>query len=237
MQSDSASRPLSPTVSTFGDDVRIRKLFFHRICIQNYPQALPTFPNSPTVSEFDRLSPCIMGISEDEEAGSQRSRVSSSSHVYGERTVEREAGNYSKLSSVLSFTDAAPETYQYEVEEDEIEEDGTVYVLGETPAGDDVDDIPVRLLTDFTIYDLSTREIVSLGELQQLGFTKRQYGASGKIKPWFIHDGGDISDEDDDEFEDLADGEDVLPADQTKLTKIIEFNVYDLSERRGNIDL
>jgi DNA (cytosine-5)-methyltransferase 1 len=177
-----------------------------------------------------------MGFSEDEEAGSQRSRVSSSPHIYGGPRVEREEGNHSNLSRVLSFTDAAPETYQYEVEEDEIEEDGTVYVLGETPAGDGVDDIPVRLLTDFTIYDLSTREVVSVGELQQLGFTKRQYGASGKIKPWFIHEGGDISDEDD-EFEDLEDGEDVLHGDQTKLTKIIEFNVYDLSETGGNIDL
>lgn len=202
VQSDPASRTLSPTVSTFDDD------------------APPALLNSPTVSEFDRLSPGITGIDEDEETGSKRSRVSSSPHNYGGRTVEQEA-----------------ETYQYEVEEDEIEEDGTIYVLGETPAGGDDDDIPVRLLTDFTIYDLSTREVVCVGELQQLGFTKRQYGASGKIKPWFIHDGGDISDEDGDEFdEDLADGEDVLPADQTKLTKIIEFNVYDLSERRGNID-
>lgn len=137
----------------------------------------------------------------------------------------------------MCFTDALPETYHYEVEEDEIEEDGTIYILGETPAENDVDDVPVRLLTDFTIYDLSTHEVVPLGELQQLEFTNRQYGASGKIKPWFIHDDSDASGDDDDEVVDLADGEDALPADQTKLTKIIDFNVFDLSEGKDNVDL
>lgn len=100
----------------------------------------------------------------------------------------------------------------------------------DTPDGSEVEDsedIPIRLLTDFVIYDLSdnmrlVRFDALLGSAQH-----QQYGASGEVTPCII------SNESDDET--VVSQE--VKSQRVSLTKIKEVNVHWVNEERRNINL
>jgi DNA (cytosine-5)-methyltransferase 1 len=99
--------------------------------------------------------------------------------------------------------------------------------------GDDEAAVPVRLLTDFSIYGMNSLELVPIAELLQLQYeTGKVYGASGSVKAW-----SDESDDQEDEPDVVEDdNSDVLqPEDQrVKLSSILEVNIHDVSKQ--NLD-
>lgn len=128
----------------------------------------------------------------------------------------------------------------------EIYEDDNLQIIGETdPADlsadseDEHDDIPVRLLTDFTIYEMETCNLVPVAELLQIQFDASTiYGASGKVKPYAEDD----DDDEDDDGDSIADENSSLQGyrgndDQiVKLSKILEFDVHHVSLRQKKLD-
>ena len=118
----------------------------------------------------------------------------------------------------------------YESLNDEFIEDKDLFVAGETPVDEDEGDIPVRLLQDFSIYNMETFELVSVAELLELQFSRSTFGSSGMVKPWIdeFDDGSNESDTSSNSPED--DG------DYVKLSKILEFNIHDLSDDGKELD-
>lgn len=96
---------------------------------------------------------------------------------------------------------------------------------GETePDLDDLDnEVPVRLLDDFAIYDWDTLRLVPIEDLLDLG-PSTHYGASGFARPWT--DDGTDDDCDDDISSPLA----------IKLAPIIELNVHHFTPLTGSLD-
>ena len=100
---------------------------------------------------------------------------------------------------------------------------------GETPPDPDypcAEDIPVRLLDDFAIYDWDTLRLVPITELLRLKSGLR-YGASGSVKPW----ADDSTDEDGNDVETK-----VTPL-MLKLSPILELNVHHFSPATGSLDM
>lgn len=97
---------------------------------------------------------------------------------------------------------------------------------GETePELDDFDnEIPVRLLDNFTIYDCDTFRLVPIEDLLDLG-PSTHYGASGLVRPW-TGDGTDDDSDEDDTFSPLA----------IELTPIIELNVHHFTPSTDSLD-
>lgn len=127
------------------------------------------------------------------------------------------------------LTSAGP---RYEIPEDEQIEDDLV-VDGETVADPQDDEtIPIRVLDDFAIYEWFGLHMVGIAELLSLtpesedGIT---YGASGIVRSYT--DSSDDEDDGDDGSETSA----VVPSLQprVKLSQIIEFNVHNVSCKRG----
>lgn len=122
--------------------------------------------------------------------------------------------------------------------DDELIEDEDLVIPGETLFGDssatdsdgDQDDVPVRLLQDFTIYDMSTNEAVPVGELLTLKYVHKTYGASGIVKPWTDNENG----------EEDADSEDSIStldlSQRVKLSKLLEFDVHYYSDMSKSLD-
>ncbi|KII89181.1 hypothetical protein PLICRDRAFT_160365 [Plicaturopsis crispa FD-325 SS-3] len=136
-------------------------------------------------------------------------------------------------SSTLIAHDDRDQDCIYSIRDDELVEDENLQVTGETEYDDDEGSVPVRVLTDFTIYNAITLELVSVAELTMLS-SGTTYGASGIVRPW-------QSDEDDDEDEDdVVDDEsegDTETADQrVKLSAVTKFNVHDYSRARKRLD-
>lgn len=114
----------------------------------------------------------------------------------------------------------------YTVSDDESIENAGL-LPGETePDLDDLDaeEVPVRLLDDFTIYDWGTLRLVPITDLLDLG-PNTHYGASGLVRPW-TGDGTDDDSDDDDLSSPLA----------IKLSPIIELNAHDFSPSTGSLD-
>jgi hypothetical protein len=115
----------------------------------------------------------------------------------------------------------------YTVADDEFIENAGL-LPGETaPDPDDFDpeDVPVRLLDDFTIYDWDTLRFVPISDLLDLG-PGRRYGASGLVGPW-TDDGMDDDSDEDDTTIPLA----------TKLSPILELNVHHFSPSTDSLDV
>ncbi|TFK54606.1 S-adenosyl-L-methionine-dependent methyltransferase [Heliocybe sulcata] len=116
----------------------------------------------------------------------------------------------------------------YEVREDELEEAPDLQLIGEvTPdSQEDFPDIPVRLLSEFCIYEADSGQLVHIERLLLLNKQTccTRYGASGIVQP-YIEDGFD-DDEDSAELE--------LEEQHLKLSDIIDFNVYDV--KHGILD-
>jgi DNA (cytosine-5)-methyltransferase 1 len=96
--------------------------------------------------------------------------------------------------------------------------------------GDGEAAVPVRLLTDFSIYGMNSLELVPIAELLQLQYeTGKVYGASGSVKAW-----SDESDDQEDEPDIVEDDNSVVqPEDQrVKLSSILEVNIHDVSKQR-----
>ena len=121
--------------------------------------------------------------------------------------------------------------------DDELSEDEDLVIPGETTVEDyaatesdtNQDDFPVRLLQDFTIYDMATNEAVSPAELMSLKYVHKVFGASGLVKPWIDVD--DLDDDDDDE--DTASDDSVIGSksgERVKLSKLLDFDLHHYNE-------
>ncbi|KAF9535246.1 S-adenosyl-L-methionine-dependent methyltransferase [Crepidotus variabilis] len=101
-------------------------------------------------------------------------------------------------------TDEIPEPFVYSTVIDDVIEDEFAEVEGETPPDDaeDEDDIPIRQLDDFTLYNLETFEAVPLAQLMEIGISPTKFGASGLVNVW-------IENDDEDEFSDDEESEDM----------------------------
>ncbi|KAI9511110.1 S-adenosyl-L-methionine-dependent methyltransferase [Russula earlei] len=96
----------------------------------------------------------------------------------------------------------------------------------ETNLGDfDVEDIPVRLLDDFVIYERDTLRLVPLTHLVDIG-PDMHYGASGLVRPWI----------DDDDDDDDSDENDSITLQAVRLSPILELNVHHFSPSTCSLD-
>lgn len=108
-------------------------------------------------------------------------------------------------------------------------ENDSLHVVGETIPDATDDDIPVRLLTDFAIYEWFSLQFQEIGGLLELDVESEYgcvvYGASGVVTPY-----RNGEDEDEDEGENEDDGYEVsTDPPRVKLSEIIEFNVHNIS--------
>lgn len=95
---------------------------------------------------------------------------------------------------------------------------------GETAPGlghSDVEEIPVRLLDDFIIYDRDTLRLVPIAHLLDLR-PGMHYGASGLVRPWT----NDSMDDEDDS---------VLPL-VINLSPILELDIHYFTPSTGSLD-
>ncbi|KAF8643762.1 hypothetical protein AX16_008781 [Volvariella volvacea WC 439] len=92
------------------------------------------------------------------------------------------------------------------------------------------EDVPIRKLDDFIIFDLKTLEVVHISELLDLDNSSRVYGAAGLVKPFFLGD-------EDDDGTDSDDMENSPPIPQlTKLSEVLELNAHHYNEDDQSID-
>lgn len=114
---------------------------------------------------------------------------------------------------------------------DDIEEDENLYVEGETPPEeDDGMDIPVRLLSNFIVYNSSTLRAIPVAELLHLSFSEDEFRASGLVKAW-VDDSDIQSDISDDDSGDPGEG-----VERVTLSEILEFSIHNKSEDPGGLD-
>lgn len=139
----------------------------------------------------------------------------------------------------LTFT---IETLMYAPPDDEYDEDENFQVIGETDlsASDDSEGVPVRILTDFAVYESKTRQLVPIGELVSvnLAVNSKNYRASGCVKPYIDDDeyyGGDTDDEDDEDDEDVMSSP-VACLQRIRSTRIRKFTLHDIRQRSRLLD-
>lgn len=130
--------------------------------------------------------------------------------------------------------------------EHEFPEGPDVQIIGETdPLDDDSDnDVPVRVLTDFSIYNHSTLQLVPVACLLELSLNSTlSFSASGCAKAWVDTDDNDNDDDDDDDDasqvrensdDDGAAAEDRMQ--RLKLSPIKRFSFHDLKRCHRRLD-
>ena len=123
-----------------------------------------------------------------------------------------------------------------DISADDIDEDETLYVEGETPSEDDGTDIPVRVLSNFTVYNASTLQAIPVAELLHLSFSKDEFRASGFVKAWV--DDSDIPSDilDDDSGSGVGEGAPVEGVERVTLSEILEFSIHNKSEDADGLD-
>ena len=106
----------------------------------------------------------------------------------------------------------------YEVQEGEHEEDGKFVVINETPAedADDPDAIPVRVLSDFTIFDIDACDRLVPFSVQLGADSSKTYGAAGNVTSWTENDLD----------EELSEDNDDAPIQRINLRRILEVNIH-----------
>ncbi|KDQ61172.1 hypothetical protein JAAARDRAFT_173758 [Jaapia argillacea MUCL 33604] len=112
----------------------------------------------------------------------------------------------------------------YKASNDELIEDENLQIIGEiAPVNEDEDaSLPVRELSDFTIYDSGSHRFVSVYELQTNNLDEADFRASGLVT---AH--ADEEDEDDDEDEeDEETDSNSSPPQRVCLSRIVKFNIY-----------
>jgi len=134
------------------------------------------------------------------------------------------------------------ETLLYAPPDDEYDEDENFQVIGETDfadlsVSDDSDGVPVRILTDFAVYESRTRQLVPIGELVSvnLAVNNKNYRASGCVKPYIDDDeyyGGDTDDENDEDV--MSNPEACLQ--RIRSTRIQKFTLHDIRQRSRMLD-
>jgi DNA (cytosine-5)-methyltransferase 1 len=105
-------------------------------------------------------------------------------------------------------------------------------IPGETPPNPEdssAEDIPVRVLDDFTIYEWDTLQLIPITELLRLK-SRPCYGASGFVKPW-----ADDTTDDDSIIGDETGAS--SPPQILKLSPILELNVHHFSSGSGCLDM
>jgi DNA (cytosine-5)-methyltransferase 1 len=111
------------------------------------------------------------------------------------------------------------------VADDEFAENADL-LPGETaPDLDDLEEIPVRLLENFTIYDMDTLRLVPVTHLLDLR-PGVHFGASGLARPW-VYDSVDKDSDDDDSTMPMV----------VKLSPILELNVHYFSSSTRTLDV
>lgn len=124
-----------------------------------------------------------------------------------------------------------------EISTDDIEEDEYLYVKGETPPEeDDGMDIPVRLLSNFTVYNSSTLHAIPVADLLRLSFSQDEFRASGLVKAWAddLDIQSDISDND--SGSGVGEGNPGEGIERVILSKILEFSIHNKSEDVDGLD-
>ncbi|KAG1743398.1 S-adenosyl-L-methionine-dependent methyltransferase [Suillus lakei] len=134
------------------------------------------------------------------------------------------------------------ETQIYAPPDDEYDEDENFQVIGETDPTEHSDSgnsegVPVRILTDFAIYECTTRQLVPIGELinVNLAVNNEMYQASGYVKSHMDDDEyceDDYDDEDD--RNGMSNDEDCLQ--RLRLTEIRKFTIHDIRQRSRELD-
>ncbi|OJA16031.1 hypothetical protein AZE42_04288 [Rhizopogon vesiculosus] len=134
------------------------------------------------------------------------------------------------------------EVLLYASPDDEYDEDENFQVIGETdPAdlsgSDDSEGVPVRILTDFAVYESKTRQLVPIAELINVNHAvnNKNYRASGYVKPYIDEDqyyGGDTDDEDEDDL--MSNPEACLQ--RIRSTRIRKFTLHDIRQRSRLLD-
>ncbi|KDR81704.1 hypothetical protein GALMADRAFT_239835 [Galerina marginata CBS 339.88] len=188
---------------------------------------------SPTASEFT-FNPDSDTI--DIDSGSQSSQSSGNNLTgLGIDTTSRRSPSLGDSSNTRTASKGKTVDcgMTYYTIENEVMEDKSLIVDGETPGDDDESDdfnAPVRVLSDFTVYKANTMELVPIAELLHMNFSAEKYGASGLVKPW-------IEPDEDDNDEDSQDGstsdED---CDRVCLSAIVEFSIHNLLEDEECLD-
>lgn len=120
-------------------------------------------------------------------------------------------------------------------------EDEDLQIIGETEireqaSDDDPNDIPVRVLSDFSIYDSEVQQLIKTEQLLALIESENStppdchYRASGSVQP-FVDD--DDDDDDDDETGEDSFEQDTEEIQRVALSPIIEFNIHHVSDEKG----
>ncbi|KAG6862076.1 hypothetical protein C0995_007206 [Termitomyces sp. Mi166 len=202
-------------------------------------------PNSPTVSDFEDTSKYNLGGV----SNIQNLRASPTvSDFLVNDTLATLAHSDDEIMSwsskalrppIVSGSNVTSEDIEgpvlYEASIDDILEDGDLLIPGETlldtlDSSTGQNDVPVRVLDDFCIFDMSSNEFVPIAELLGLEYDSGKFGASGLVRAWIDED-EDEPDDDDEEYE-----EDFGISKRVKLSRILEFDLHSISESSGNPD-
>ena len=137
--------------------------------------------------------------------------------------------------------------------EHEFKEGPDVQIIGETDPLDNArdNDVPVRVLTDFAIYDNTSLHLVPVATLLQLAPDSDRFSAAGCVKAWIDNeDEDDDEDEEEEEDEDDDDDKDKEDAEREnsrdpavedgiqrlELTPIKRFSFHDLKKCHRRLD-
>ena len=111
---------------------------------------------------------------------------------------------------------------------------GETEVLGSSAAAKGT--IPIRQITDFTIYDLDTMMLIPFKDVELISPEDKvdgpRFGASGIVKPWTPADDEAFEDERDVLDDDLSSGE----GQWVKLSRIIDTSVHHYDSDKGCFD-
>jgi len=126
--------------------------------------------------------------------------------------------------------------------EQEFTEDADFQVIGETDPPEDVDSeeedgVPIRVLTDFAIYEVTTQRLVPIAELLSVNHgTASSYAASGCVKAW-IDDNWLTDSNEDAEAEDdhTSESHDDL-SQRVRLSCIKKFTLHDMKKQGRGLD-
>ncbi|KAG0701495.1 hypothetical protein DFH29DRAFT_1000139 [Suillus ampliporus] len=140
----------------------------------------------------------------------------------------------------LRIPEGTSEALIYAPPDDEYDEDENFQVIGETDPtelsrSDNSEGVPVRILTDFAIYECTKRQLVPIGELinVNIAVNSKRYRASGYVKP-HIDDDEYCDDDSDDDDRTGANEEDCLQ--RICLTQIKKFTIHDIRQRSRELD-
>ena len=153
--------------------------------------------------------------------------------------AEEASMSFHRLLLISLIVSAEP--YIYDLAYDDIDETEDLLVLGESQGDEDEEELPVRILYDFTVYRADTMEAVPVAELLLLSYSQNsKFRASGLVRPR-VDLSADDSDTDDSSKNDSDDGDQEAVfsdkgRDRVSLSRLLEFNVHAQSEGDCPID-